>query len=138
MPGWRRGRPWASRLARHVSAALDRWDVVADDSAGLPLQLSPPGRFLRQVAQLMTRPLTTSRLLSLLQHPLCHAGAARTTHLRHSRTLELWLRKESHSLWMPWPLRSCCGACCLLGLVLRGISFRGEQWRLATLGPVAG
>ena len=85
------------RLARHVSAALDRWDVVADDSAGLPLQLSPPGRFLRQVAQLMTRPLTTSRLLSLLQHPLCHAGAARTIHLRHSRTLELWLRKENHS-----------------------------------------
>ena len=85
------------RLARHVSAALDRWDVVADDSAGLPLQLSPPGRFLRQVAQLMTRPLTTSGLLSLLQHPLCHSRAARTIHLRHSRALELWLRKNNHS-----------------------------------------
>jgi len=85
------------RLARHVSAALDRWDVVADDSAGLPLQLSPPGRLLRQAAQLMTQPLTTSRLLSLLQHPLCHAGSARATHLRHSRALELWLRKNNHS-----------------------------------------
>lgn len=85
------------RLARHVGAALDRWDVVADDSAGLPLQLSPPGRFLRQVAQLMTRPLTTSRLLSLLQHPLCHREAARTIHLRHSRALELWLRQNNHS-----------------------------------------
>ena len=83
------------RLARHVSAALDRWDVVADDSAGLPLQLSPPGRFLRQVAQLMTQPLTTGLLLSLLQHPLCHAGSARPIHLRYSRALELWLRKEN-------------------------------------------
>lgn len=85
------------RLARHVSAALDRWGIVTDDSAGLPLQLSPPGRFLRQAAQLMTQPLTTGRLLSLLQHPLCHAGSARTTHLRHSRALELWLRKKNHS-----------------------------------------
>ncbi|MXZ83760.1 MAG: double-strand break repair protein AddB [Synechococcus sp. SB0666_bin_14] len=85
------------RLARHVSAALDCWGVVADDSAGLPLQLSPPGRFLRQVAQLMTQPLTTSALLSLLQHPLCHAGSARTVHLRYSRALELWLRKTNHS-----------------------------------------
>ena len=72
------------RLARHVGAALDRWDIVPDDSAGLPLQLSPPGRFLRQVAQLMAQPLTTSRLLSLLQHPLCHSGAARPTHLRRA------------------------------------------------------
>ena len=85
------------RLARHVGAALDRWGIVADDSAGLPLQLSPPGRFLRQAAQLMTRPRTTGCLLSLLQHPLCHAGSARTTHLRHSRALELWLRKKNHS-----------------------------------------
>ena len=84
------------RLARHVVAALDRWKVVADDSAGLPLQLSPPGRFLRQVAQLMAQPLTTSGLLSLLQHPLCHSGAERTIHLRHSRVLELWLRKNNH------------------------------------------
>ena len=85
------------RLARHVGAALDRWDIVADDSAGLPLQLSPPGRLLRRVAQLMTRPLTSGRLLSLLQHPLCHAGSARPTHLRYCRALELWLRKNNHS-----------------------------------------
>ena len=84
------------RLARHVAAALERWEIVADDSAGSPLQLSPPGRLLRQVAQLMAQPLTTSGLLSLLQHPLCHSGAERTTHLRHSRALELWLRKHNH------------------------------------------
>ena len=85
------------RLARHVSAALDRWEIIPDDSAGLPLQLSPPGRLLRQVAQLMTQPTTTSRLLSLLQHPLCHTDFARPRHLRYTRALEFWLRKENHS-----------------------------------------
>ncbi|MEX0311583.1 MAG: double-strand break repair protein AddB, partial [Tateyamaria sp.] len=32
-------------LTRQVTAALDRWDIVPDDSAGTPLHLSPPGRF---------------------------------------------------------------------------------------------
>ena len=85
------------RLARHVSAALDRWGITPNDSAGLPLQLSPPGRFLRLVIYVMTQPLTTSRLLSLIQHPLCHSKSYRLTHLRYTRNLELWLRKENHS-----------------------------------------
>ena len=37
-------------LTRQVSAALARWDIEADDSAGKPLALSAPGRFLRHVA----------------------------------------------------------------------------------------
>ena len=83
-------------LARHVAAALDRWDIAADDSAGVPLQLSPPGCFLRHVAQLMAQPLTTGTLLSLIQHPLCHWGAnRRPVHLHHSRALESWLRREN-------------------------------------------
>ena len=93
-------------LARHVSAALDRWDIVPDDSAGLPLQLSPPGRLLRQVAQLMAQPLTTSRLLSLLKHPLCHVASERPTHLHHSRNLEHWLRKGNQ----PFPKASVLDA----------------------------
>ncbi len=35
-------------LSRRVAAALDRWNIIPDDSAGQPLHLSPPGRFLRQ------------------------------------------------------------------------------------------
>lgn len=81
-------------LARRVAAALDRWGVVPDDSAGMPLGLSPPGRFLRQVARLIgTRP-TAADLLALLKHPLCHAGPGRGTHLRHVQTLELALRRH--------------------------------------------
>ncbi|TNJ45508.1 double-strand break repair protein AddB [Phaeobacter sp. B1627] len=80
-------------LTRQVSAALDRWNILPDDSAGLPLQLSPPGRFLRHVADLFCRPLQADMLLTLLKHPLTHSGDARGPHLRHSRELELHMRR---------------------------------------------
>ncbi|WP_282095959.1 double-strand break repair protein AddB [Epibacterium ulvae] len=81
-------------LTRQVSAALDRWNILPDDSAGLPLQLSPPGRFLRHVAGLFCRPLTPDALFTLLKHPLCHDGGARGDHLRHTRELELHMRRN--------------------------------------------
>lgn len=80
-------------LTRQVSAALDRWNIVPDDSAGLPLHLSPPGRFLRHVAGLFRERLTSEMLLTLLKHPLCHSGAERGEHLRHTRDLELHIRR---------------------------------------------
>ena len=81
-------------LTRQVSAALDRWNILPDDSAGLPLQLSPPGRFLRHVAGLFARRLDGEALLTLLKHPLCHDGGDRGTHLLHTRDLELDLRRN--------------------------------------------
>lgn len=87
------------QLTRQVAAALDRWAIVPDDSAGIPLQLTPPGRFLRQVGALLTRQVTSSTLLALLKHPLTHTGGARNEHLRFTRDLELWLRREG----VPYP-----------------------------------
>ena len=81
-------------LTRQVAAALDRWNIVPDDSAGLPLPLSPPGRFLRQVIDLFHIQLTAEALLSLLKHPLCHTGANRNLHLLATRDLELELRRN--------------------------------------------
>lgn len=81
-------------LTRQVSAALDRWSIIPDDSAGLPLQLSPPGRFLRHVAGLFVHRLDGEALLTLLKHPLCHMGGARGDHLRQTRDLELDLRRH--------------------------------------------
>lgn len=81
-------------LTRQVAAALDRWDILPDDSAGQPLQLSPPGRFLRHVAGLFCKPLASDALLTLLKHPLTHDGAARGDHLRQTRELELHLRRN--------------------------------------------
>ena len=81
-------------LTRQVAAALDRWNIVPDDSAGLPLPLSPPGRFLRQVIDLFDAQLTSEALLSLLKHPLCHTGVDRNLHLLATRDLELELRRN--------------------------------------------
>jgi len=82
-------------LTRQVTAALDRWNILPDDSAGLPLQLSPPGRFLRHVSSLFRQELTSELLLTLLKHPLCHSGEGRNRHLLLTRELELFLRWKS-------------------------------------------
>lgn len=81
-------------LTRQVTAALDRWDILPDDSAGLPLHLSPPGRLLRHVADLFRHRLTAEALLTLLKHPLTHRGSDRGDHLRLTRELELHLRRH--------------------------------------------
>lgn len=116
-------------LTRQVAAALDRWGIEPDDSAGLPLQLSPPGRFLRHVAALFSGRLTAQALMTLLKHPLCHGGAGRGRHLLASRDLELQLRRHGppfpdaaslkaygknaspapDSGWIDWLCRCFCG-----------------------------
>lgn len=81
-------------LTRRVTAALDRWGIRPDDSAGRPLPLSAPGRFLRQIAGLFGERLTSDRLLSLLKHPLAFSGPGRGPHLILTRELELHLRRH--------------------------------------------
>ena len=69
-------------LARRVTAELDRWGLIPDDSAGRPLALTPPGVLLRRLAALAGAPLTPEALLILLKHPLvgsAPAPAARTS-----------------------------------------------------------
>lgn len=81
-------------LTRQVTAALDRWEITPDDSAGTPLSLSPPGRMLRHVAALMEATLTSEALLTVLKHPLCHSERDdRNDHLLFTRELELHLRR---------------------------------------------
>lgn len=82
-------------LARRVTAQLDRWRIEPDDSAGRPLHLSAPGRFLRHVAGLFGRRVTGEALLTLLKHPLTATGGGdRGAHLRFTRELELHLRRK--------------------------------------------
>ena len=86
-------------LSRQVTSALDRWNIVPDDSAGLPLHLSPPGRFLRHVAGLFLRKLDSEALLTLLKHPLTHSGGDRNIHQLNTQRLELQLRRDG----LPYP-----------------------------------
>ncbi|MEQ8291759.1 MAG: double-strand break repair protein AddB [Roseovarius sp.] len=81
-------------LSRQVTASLDRWGILPDDSAGMPLHLAPVGRFLRHVAELFHLPLSAEALLTLLKHPLTHTGADRGPHLRLTRELELHIRRH--------------------------------------------
>ncbi|SMX41165.1 double-strand break repair protein AddB [Octadecabacter ascidiaceicola] len=81
-------------LTRQVTAALDRWGIVPDDSAGLPLQLTAPGRFLRHIADLFCEPLDAEQLLVLLRHPLSHSDRPdRGDHAFRTNALELHLRR---------------------------------------------
>ena len=92
-------------LTRRVAAALDRWGILPDDSAGRPLALSAPGRFLRHVADLACNRLSADRLLVLLKHPLTASGGDRGNHLRLTRDLELQLRRHGPAFPTPDDLR---------------------------------
>ncbi|GGX39716.1 double-strand break repair protein AddB [Tateyamaria omphalii] len=96
-------------LTRQVTAALDRWDILPDDSAGTPLHLSPPGRFLRHVAGLFQSPLDAEALLTLLKHPLSHSGADRNLHQLNTQRLELRIRKDG----LPYPNADSLVRCAL-------------------------
>lgn len=86
-------------LTRQVTSALDRWNILPDDSAGMPLHLSPPGRFLRHVARLFTRKMDGEGLLTLLKHPLTHSGEGRNTHQLNVQRFELQVRRDG----LPYP-----------------------------------
>ncbi|AZL59431.1 double-strand break repair protein AddB [Tabrizicola piscis] len=85
-------------LTRRVTAALDRWGIRPDDSAGRPLALSAPGRLLRQVAGLFGQRLTVDMALALLKHPLSFSGQGavfgRGQHLILTREYELHARRH--------------------------------------------
>lgn len=92
-------------LTRRVEAALQRWNILPDDSAGTPLQLTPPGRLLRHVLGLIGAELTAEGLLTVLKHPLTH-GHARGQHQLWTQELELELRKNGP----PFPTRNALRA----------------------------
>lgn len=75
-------------LARRVAAELNRWGVRADDSAGIPLDQSPPGTLLLLAAHMVTEDAAPVRLLSLLKHPLAAGGLPPGELRRHARALE--------------------------------------------------
>ena len=72
-------------LARRVAAELRRWNIDIDDSAGLPLSLTPPGAFLRLVLGMAESALAPVPLLAALKHPLAAGGLAAGAVPRASR-----------------------------------------------------
>lgn len=78
-------------LAARVAAALTRWDIAVDDSAGQPLGQTPPGALLLGLAELAAA-FDPVRLIALLGHPLVRAGTGRLDWLDQVRRLDLVLR----------------------------------------------
>nr|WP_294517841.1 double-strand break repair protein AddB [uncultured Rhodopila sp.] len=75
-------------LAGRVAAALLRFGIVADDSAGEPLADTPPAVFLRLLVRAVAEELAPVALLALLKHPLAAAGLAPVACREAARTLE--------------------------------------------------
>jgi inactivated superfamily I helicase len=91
-------------LTRRIATALAAWNITPDDSAGIPLNLTAPGRFLLHVLDLAQPQLTSETLLVLLKHPLTHSGEGRGQHLRNTRELELYLRRRGPAFLTPQAL----------------------------------
>jgi ATP-dependent helicase/nuclease subunit B len=79
-------------LARRVAAELRRWGVEIDDSAGTPLNRTPPGAFLRLVLDLAGTALAPVPLLAALKHPLAAGAMAPEMFRDRARQLEDALR----------------------------------------------
>lgn len=76
-------------LSRRVSAELLRWDVQVDDSAGISLDQSPPGVYLRLLARLFADQAAPVSLLAALKHPFASLGQSPGEFRRYVRALEI-------------------------------------------------
>ena len=75
-------------LSRQVLAILKRWGIDADDSAGVPLDNTKQGIFLRLMLWVVRDDFAPVALLSLLKHPLMAGGKQRHEMRQLSRALE--------------------------------------------------
>ncbi len=76
-------------LARRVRAELARCGIEIDDSAGRPLLETPPGAFLRLVAEMVASRGAPVNLLACLKHPLAAGGLSPARFRQYARGLEL-------------------------------------------------
>ncbi len=76
-------------LARRVSTELLRFGIVADDSAGVALEATPPAALLRLLVESVMRPGDPVSILSFLKQPLLRAGLERARVRRAVEAIEL-------------------------------------------------
>jgi ATP-dependent helicase/nuclease subunit B len=77
-------------LAVRVAAALKRFGITADDSAGEPLVDTPPAVFLRLLARAVVADFSPLPLLALLKHPLAAGGIPPENFRDAARRLEFF------------------------------------------------
>ncbi|MEO1488821.1 MAG: double-strand break repair protein AddB, partial [Pseudomonadota bacterium] len=81
-------------LARRVVQHLARWNISADDTAGQPLSLTPAGRLMGLLAEIVSHGPRPVNLVAALGHPLVLSdnANARGDWLANLRRFELHLR----------------------------------------------
>ncbi|MDB5557705.1 MAG: addB [Enterovirga sp.] len=76
-------------LAQRVAAELGRWGIVIEDSAGMPLPETAPGRLARLAAEAAALDFHPVQVLALLAHPQVTLGLPREQVERGAAALEL-------------------------------------------------
>ncbi|PZO72048.1 MAG: double-strand break repair protein AddB [Pelagerythrobacter marensis] len=81
-------RGLAARIVQHLA----RWNIAADDSAGIALSQSAAGRLFLLLADIAAQQAAPVPLMALLEHPLVRRGEERARWLQQARRLDLVLR----------------------------------------------
>ena len=76
------------QLARQVRAALLKWGLNVDDSAGIPLPLTRTGHYLQLIAEWAKKEGSAHALLALIKHPLACGGLPAPQFRQLARLLE--------------------------------------------------
>ena len=93
-------------LARKVQASLIRWKILVDDSAGSPLILSSPARFLLLIIRVVQEDASPHALRALFKHPFATAGLPRAkfTHLANLFEEKILRGPLPQKKWESWTL----------------------------------
>ncbi len=93
-------------LARKVQAALMRWNILVDDSAGSALILSSPARFLALIIRVVQEDASPHALRALFKHPFATAGLPRAefTHLASLFEEQILRGPLPRKNWESWTL----------------------------------
>lgn len=88
-------------LAGRVIAQLRRWDIAADDSAGIALSHTAAGRLLLLLAEVVATRAAPVPLLALLVHPAAGTDYGRAQWLEYARLMDRALRGPRRAPGLP-------------------------------------
>lgn len=97
-------------LARRVTQHLERWNIMADDTAGRPLALTPAGRLFGLLAEIAAKGPDPASLVAAFGHPLVRGWdpQTRADWLRGLRAFDRQLRGPAPAPGLE-PLREAAG-----------------------------
>ena len=83
-------------LVTNIENILKRWDIVADNSMGIPIGKTAIGSFMLLTLNLMRRNIDPVDLLALLKHPITSCGFSNFECSRLARIIEINLLRTKY------------------------------------------